>query len=567
MNNIVLNIILLLDSNKNEEIDVSKISVVELPSACLTDGESLRTVCRPHFSPIATLHLASELREKTDHDVRLVNMKGVDPEITEYGEIQYGNMTLKKLRVGTPFGRADDFLRDTDYLVLSNNFTQNANVVTDFAKYARKVNPGITILAGGTDVGTRAQHYLERGIDYAFIGEADVTLLRFFNLEDGYRGEKDRTVRMKTLDDIPDPDKWIPYDYGLVDLSLSKQSSEGSVPPENTPFQFLVTSQGCHQACAFCTNYPLRGGGLRRKIDKKAPIYRPMSNRQLATWLDGAKAAGIKSLGIGDDALLTRLFLDGSGKLDEDRAHAERPTEYGHGVIKEYMGMLAARGFNIEFPNGLQMSLLYDNPELTKTLLDENTFRLYWPFDDLSFPEGEKPRWSKQGTWEQELLLAEQVAEISQTPYFTFGVIIGFPYEDKASLGRVLERSKQIKGIFESHGKQTAFRYFLAQPLPGTRCHDQTVRDELFVYDIGEHPELISFETTATRTNSLEPHELVAAREEMTEEINGQEYVKYMFESGQIYFPGLAGAEDQRLFTELPYVKSKNRNSDINENK
>jgi len=151
--------------------------------------------------------------------------------------------------------------------------------------FARQVNPRATFIIGGPHASTAPAHALAAGFDYAFIGEADTTILPFLaNLAAAraaetpgvaYRG--DGGVVQNELPPVHDDISDSPHPArDLVDYDAYERLARGT-------FEYgVISSRGCPYKCIIC--YPtletiFRGHRERRADDVAAEIIELIRQR------------------------------------------------------------------------------------------------------------------------------------------------------------------------------------------------------------------------------------------------------------------------------------------------
>ena len=123
----------------------------------------------------------------------------------------------------------------------------------------RRVGLSTVFVAGGIHASTEPELTLrDMGFDLAFLGEADVSLLRFADTGDARsvpgivsaaQPARDPGPMQEALDELPFPD------WSLVDYGFYAQPSRGKLKTRYTSSLDLIMGRGCVYKCTFCA-YP-----------------------------------------------------------------------------------------------------------------------------------------------------------------------------------------------------------------------------------------------------------------------------------------------------------------------
>ncbi len=314
------------------------ITLIHCPAVKLTtDGYNLGAV-RTHFPKISQLMLAAIIEKNfPDLRVRIVDMKTLDRREEKYKEIRYGNKTIEAYRVGLPFSELEDTITDSDALVFTSNFTQEAGVIGDLIEYGKRVNPKVKVWVGGSDAMVqrgevdRHRYFYSRGADHVATGDGEVTLPYLI------RGQSSaHNTIIPDFDQVPEPA------LHLINLSDYTESHEGGLPAGVTPpLMYLETSRGCRQSCDFCSTPFTKGR------------YRYMSTERIERTLQHFLDFGIRSLLLIEDNILSRLDL---------------PT--GRAEVLSWFALMREKGFVWEFANGVEIGKLEKDGELDEELIE-----------------------------------------------------------------------------------------------------------------------------------------------------------------------------------------------------
>jgi radical SAM superfamily enzyme YgiQ (UPF0313 family) len=253
-------------------------------------------------------------------------------------------------RMGMRFEAIADQVRWADVIGLTINPSSWANIAIDFLKFAKRVNPRVKIVVGGTDPTFRPDFYLHHSFDFVVRGEGEVAgprLLKFIaSGQYAASVRKDEFVRVHgitsiatdeadadferncNLDDEPLP----ALDLFVGDMPLWTTPIEGYVGPEvRAPIAWIYITRGCNQSCEFCTT-PQKYGRLRFK-----------SLSRVEAELKRFQKFGIGTINIWDDSLSS---LVGRGQRD---------------LLVEYIRMIRRYGFSFEYAQGMVIRDLWDN--------------------------------------------------------------------------------------------------------------------------------------------------------------------------------------------------------------
>ena len=486
------------------------------------DGEELPiSTCRVFNPKSALVTLAAGARRYLSEWGVGVEFRITDTQIhggpTYYKSIPYGPRRLDCFRIGGEFALYDDDIRAAEIHGISNNFTNSARVVTDFAKHIKAVRPGALLVAGGMDATARPEHYLNNGFDVVVQLEGELTFARV--VECHVRGVpfaealdcrpyRNGTIvtggALLAMDDLP------PMALDLVeDLSVYTDTGEG-VPPATVrpPFSCFETSRGCYRTCSFCAT-PMRGR------------YRYMSPAAVERHLAHFAEMGIHNILFQEDNVLSRLQRSGRGTSLHDSGRAE---------VIEIFTMAREMGFSWEFANGLEFGKFLDTGTIDTELMEvlfwsdrtgerwRGCYRVQIPLEFL----GEAPtlKFNKLRAFEQELEILTAMLDYG-VDYQTFNVIIGHEGDDDAAIATYLARCVRLKDALCSRSAtvQPYFNIFNRTLLPGTK--DFRLHHERLAFDVERDPEVISVYLAPMDTEHLSYYDLVRHRIRMMRELNG----------------------------------------------
>jgi len=447
----------------------------------------------------------------------------VDDGATWYKDIRYGPRRMRCHRVGGMFEGYDGRIRDAEIHGISNNYTNSAGIVFDFAAHIRRVNPTALLVAGGMDATARPEYYLDRGFDivvelegeraFAAIVEAQATGVPIEQLATCRRHGAGLIVSggaLLNMDMLP------PMRLDLVDgIERYTDTGEGTPPPTvRPPFSCFETSRGCYRSCSFCAT-PMRGR------------YRYMSPAAVDGHFEHFRRMGINNILFQEDNILSRMQRTGTGRFIHDSGRAE---------VIEIFRMARAHGFSWEFANGLEFGKFLDAGSVDSELMEalfwndrsgdrwRGCYRVQIPLEFLGDDPGRK--FNKLRGFEEELEILRAVLDFGVL-YQTYNVIIGHDGDDHARIDGYLARCAQLKDALLAHDAGTVayFNIFNRTLLPGTR--DFKKQRHLLEFDIERDPEVISVYLAPMHTEHLSYYELFERRLEMIAELNGDMIDQY----------------------------------------
>jgi len=516
---------------------------VELPSLHLLwkrdNGEEIvSSVIRTNY-PKPGLTIVPAIVEQTGLcDVEAIDMKIRDQDtIVPYREFQYGDGTMVASRMGVPFEKLEDKLRNTDVLGLSINPTSWANIAKDFMQYAKSVNPDIKIIIGGNEATFRPEHYLKEGLaDIAMLGEAETSLP---NLLQSFRDHSDlRSVRgiaysengelVRTgmpekprMEDVPLP----ALDLLKEDIPLWTTPIEYFPLPEgvSTPIGFTFFTRGCYQNCEYCTS------------PRKMGRFRYNSLEKIAEELDHFKEHGISTLNIWDDSLTSVMYQGALGR------------EEGRKYLIELAQLLKRKGFAYEFSQGVVIKDLWDKEknqpdfELINALYSNETqngkfvgcYGEYFPTEFLQV-ENPHERCAKLEGFEVEKEILKAILN-SGTRLISYSSIMGSNSDTPENFEFATSRLKELGELIRENGGTPLATPFVYSTFPGTRLWDGGAMN--LAYSIDEFPELYQLNSAPQRTDSFQPHEIMLAKMQMERQLmSPQEFARWQ-STGRYQWP------------------------------
>ncbi len=498
------------------------ITLIHCPAVKLTtDGYNLGAV-RTHFPKISQLMLAAIIEKNfPDLRVRIVDMKTLDRREEKYKEIRYGNKTIEAYRVGLPFSELEDTITDSDALVFTSNFTQEAGVIGDLIEYGKRVNPKVKVWVGGSDAMVqrgevdRHRYFYSRGADHVATGDGEVTL------PDLIRGQSSaHNTIIPDFDQVPEPA------LHLINLSDYTESHEGGLPAGVTPpLMYLETSRGCRQSCDFCSTPFTKGR------------YRYMSTERIERTLQHFLDFGIRSLLLIEDNILSRLDL---------------PT--GRAEVLSWFALMREKGFVWEFANGVEIGKLEKDGELDEELIEtmfgyDGTVGCYRSYIPLERIDANELPYRKLKAFDVQKHILLSIAR-KGVALLNLGVIIGNPGERADSLNRTEAKMIELKtDILDATGGRTFpfANFFLHIPICGTNDYRRFHQEGRLSFDIDTHPELYNFYTSIIRGDHYTYEELTEIRRDMASRVNGHDLMHIWMHGGKYYPDSFQQQEDGRV--------------------
>ncbi|MGW2639150.1 B12-binding domain-containing radical SAM protein [Streptomyces sp. NPDC001348] len=449
--------------------------------------------------------------------LRIIDTQVDEDEPVLYKSFDYGPRVIECLRFGGAFERYDTTLREADIIGISNNFTNSAGSVTDFAKHAKAVNPRALVVGGGMDATARPEWYLDNGFDvivqldgeylFAKVVEAvakgqplnQAAFCREYN--GGHIVFGGPSLKMDELE---------PMALDLVTNYQDYNDTGEGTPPQNvaTPFICFESSRGCYRTCSFCAT-PMRGK------------YRHMSPEAVEKHFAYFRKMGIRNILFQEDNILSRLQRSGRGTMLHRSGREE---------VFEIFRMAREYGFSWEFANGLEFGKFLDLGKPDLELMEHlfwsdrsgdiwrGCYRVQIPLEFL----GEDPtsKFNKLRGFEEELEILDAMLGFGVT-YQTFNVLIGHDGDDRPAIDQYLRRSLQLREALLDRDSRVVpyFNVYNRTLLPGTA--DFRNKHERLEFDIEENPEVISVYLAPMNSDHLSYYDLLDERLRMMRELNG----------------------------------------------
>jgi radical SAM superfamily enzyme YgiQ (UPF0313 family) len=507
-------------------------------------GESkfVETV-RTHMHKAPFTALIAGLPERLEElgvraEVRVVDMQTLAPDREKYGEIDFGGLTLEKFRVGCCFERVADFLKDDDIVGINANFTHSRRIATDFAAFAKRVNPNALVVFGGTDATQDCNYYLAHGADVVVKGEAELT----FALLIAARGSG------RPLAEIPNLSYWSggsiahtpgiflkrsfdvesmpPPDLDAVDLASCSDTGEGMPPFALAgPFISVETSRGCAQACTFCATPSTKGRFRFMKLDR------------IREHLLYFQSRGVKTLLFQEDNVLSRIHRKTTGEYAYPEGRAE---------LLAMFRLARDMGFTWEFTNGLEFGQYIHAGEIDYELIAamfwheatpagaRGCYRATIPLENLSDESSRLFR--KLKSLGESKAVIKALAETGVNT-LTFNLILGRPQDDEDVLRLSYLRCLEVKDLVASIDSRvnTYFNVYNLSLFPGTI--DYRKLQSTLAFDLDRDPEVITFYLACLNTEHFTPLEMTQARGTLSSVLNGDRLIADFDEISYITHP------------------------------
>lgn len=450
-----------------------------------------------------------------------VHLEIIDTQVegkeTYYKSINYGPKILDCYRVGGDFNNYNDQILGAKIHGISNNYTNSAGIVTDFAKHIRSVNPESIIVVGGMDATARPEFYIDNGFDIVIKLEGEYSFSKVIEaivkgkpLKEALPCSEYHNGLIINATPVLDMNLLLPMNYSLIKhFEMYTDTGEGSPPSTvKPPFACLETSRGCYQRCSFCAT-PSRGR------------YRYMTISTIRKHFEYYKQIGISNIVFQEDNILSRMQRTGRGDFIHDTGRDE---------VIEIFEMAREFEFSWEFANGLEFGKFLDSGKIDFDLMKsmfwndmsgerwKGCYRVQIPLEELS--ESPSTKLPKLRKFSEQLEIIKSILDCGIN-FITFNVIIGNDGDDNEKLNLYLKRCLELKEILNSHNINLCayFNIFNRTLLPGTL--DFKMKSNKLEFDINKDPEVISVYLSPMGTETLSYYDLVERRISMTSLING----------------------------------------------
>jgi radical SAM superfamily enzyme YgiQ (UPF0313 family) len=307
------------------------------------------------------------------------------------------------------------------------------------AKVARRINPDIPLVWGGTHPSMMAEQTLESMfVDFVVKGEGELTLLELVRLlqdkrEDfsditGLGWKRNGTITLNRDRDFLDIES-LPFPYdGKGKEILLEYIKRGGDTLENIGYE---SSRGCPHKCGFCYNVYFHKNVCRVK-----------SLEKVRSELLKLKELGVHKMTFYDDTLL-------AGKKD---------------MIDSVCDLL--RELQFEWIANVRINLF--TPERLRRFKDSGCVYLFFGIES---PDDEVLRYIRKG--QNRRMIDEGIKLVSQGEIKTlYSLMIGLPNETDEQLQRTLDFADEIRRLHP--GAEVPIQPYV--PLPGTLLYEEAVK-------------------------------------------------------------------------------------------
>lgn len=450
--------------------------------------------------------ILQEFSEQLNTHIEVVQLDLRDPSLGTLNAIHYGdvrlpylNQELHKVYYGVSLVSLNNQLAGADIVGFTNNFSMSRGVVTRHMQEVRTLLPDAEFWVGGRDIYTERikKVYVEaagcRNI-VLFEGQVFESLPAYLRwklygnnepfgvtIYDG-NGQK-RVASPRSLLEFANErhEIRVPIPIYLRPESLGyfTGSGEGEPDPPYGRFVYYMTSYGCPYACAYCTT-----GQRERFLVHK-------DEETIIRELEMYKQLGATTLAYDDDNLLA----------------------LGPEKVNQFLGLVNQYGFEIEYGNGLQLSLLFKHWDEIKNSVFERCVSLYAPLEDLT----QDRLYAKLDPIATQLELMRRIAntKFDVLKYVTMGAIVGVPGHTKQALTTTfMKNTRRFLNLFVGSPYEVAMTVFNFIPLPGTSFGEQAFDSERMVADaIYIHPEICNFGVVSYAPNGMTASEVYDAQQ------------------------------------------------------
>jgi len=480
-----------------------KIVLIRCPQAFLI-GEKTGGVYSPNRSitPEPTL---AQLHGIINSTGLPIHVQQIDLRHPKFGKVKrhtYGHLnlpyakeTVLKTYSGVALEEVYDRLSDADVLGFTSDFTMSRRIVADHIAWVRQKFPNKEIWVGGRDLFTERviDVYTEAGnrknmvIWHGHVYASLPTYLRWKLTRQGkpfgidVYSSKGKVTKLPAIPLTKHASKQkvleialpIYPDPSMLDYFIG--SAEGQPHPSFGRFVHMTLTTGCPNDCGYCTTGYRERFLLQKSletIEKELKMYRTM---------------GIKTIAIMDDNLLA----------------------LGWKKVAKIMNLVNSYDFDIEYGNGLQLSLLDKYWDKYVGPIFNNCVSLYAPLEDLT----QDRLYNKLHSMNQQLQLMKRIAKEKpgRLKYITMGVIVGVPGHTKELLeGNFMLNLAKFLNIFKGSGLKVGATVFNFITLSGTTFGEEALDSGRMVVDdpISADPEVSNFGTPSYAPISMTHEEV-----------------------------------------------------------
>ena len=307
------------------------------------------------------------------------------------------------------------------------------------AKIARKINPGIPLVWGGTHPSMMAGQTLESGlVDFIVKGEGEQTLLELVRaLQEGNKEfsgidglgwkQNGRNVLNRDRDFLDIEDLPFPYD-GKGKEILSEYVRRAGDTLENIGYE---SSRGCPHKCGFCYN-----------VFFHKNVCRVKSVEKVRSELLKLKELGVNKMTFYDDTFL-------AGKKD---------------MMVKILVLLK----ELDFKWIANVRINTFNPELIKQFEESGCVYLFFGVES---PDNAVLKFIRKGQNRRMIDEGIKVASQGNIPTL-YSLMIGLPGETEEQMNRTLDFADEIRG--RHPGAEVPIQPYV--PLPGTLLYEEALK-------------------------------------------------------------------------------------------
>ncbi len=307
------------------------------------------------------------------------------------------------------------------------------------AKLARKINPEIPLVWGGTHPSMCAEQTLESElVDFMVKGEGEQTLLELVhvlqedkkNFEEikglGWKNNGKRIVnRDREFINIED----LPFPYNGKGREILKEYLKKTDTLENIGYE---SSRGCPYKCGFCYNVYFHKNICRIKSLEKIR----------------AELLRLKELGVHKMTFYDDTFLAGKKEMMNDICD----------LLRE-----------LDFKWIANVRINFFTPELLKKFKDSGCVYLFFGIES---PDEDVLKFIRKGL--NRRMIDEGIRIVSKGGIKTlYSLMIGLPYETEEQLNRTLDFADEIRRLHP--GAEVPIQPYV--PLPGTLLYEEAVKE------------------------------------------------------------------------------------------
>ena len=307
------------------------------------------------------------------------------------------------------------------------------------AKLARKINPEIPLVWGGTHPSMCAEQTLESElVDFVVKGEGEQTLLELVHVlqEDKKNFEKIKGLGWKNNGKrIVNRDRefinieGLPFPYDGKGKEILKEYLKKTDTLENIGYE---SSRGCPYKCGFCYNVYFHKNVCRIKSLEKIR----------------AELRKLKDLGVHKMTFYDDTFLAGKKQMMDDICDLLRELDF-------------------KWIANVRITLF--TPELLKKFKDSGCVYLFFGIES---PDEDVLKFIRKGL--NRRMIDDGIRIVSKGGIKTlYSLMIGLPYETEEQLNRTLDFADEIRRLHP--GAEVPIQPYV--PLPGTLLYEEAVKE------------------------------------------------------------------------------------------